>query len=148
MSRTDVSDMSGKDTPDPEKELDVDRDIEKQIEPLPLSPAAQDKTVPTEEKDPSLVEFDGPGDPDNPKNWTARRRIIISALMGLMTFVVTFSSSIFAVAIEPVAKEYNVSTVVSTLGVTLFLLVSAVITTDLLANLHHINSTRVSSWVR
>lgn len=34
----------------------------------------------------------------------------------------TFSSSIFAVAIEPVAEEYNVSTVVATLGVALFLL--------------------------
>ena len=40
-----------------------------------------------------------------------------------MTFVVTFSSSVFAVAIEPVAKEYSIGRVTATLGVSLFLLV-------------------------
>ncbi|KIW71776.1 hypothetical protein PV04_00013 [Phialophora macrospora] len=70
----------------------------------------------------SLVDFDGPDDPENPKNWTKARRWGITISMGLMTFVVTFSSSIYAVAIEPVAKEYHIGYVPSTLGVSLFLL--------------------------
>lgn len=70
---------------------------------------------------PDLVEFDGPDDPDNPKNWTKRRRWIITISGSLLTFTVTFSSSIFSVAIEPVSEQYNVSRVVSTLGVSLFL---------------------------
>ncbi|KAF2102158.1 MFS transporter [Rhizodiscina lignyota] len=69
-----------------------------------------------------LVEFVGPDDPGNPKNWPRGRRWGITVSMGAMTFVVTFSSSIFSVAIPSVAEEYNVGRVVSTLGITLFLL--------------------------
>ncbi|ETI26664.1 hypothetical protein G647_10324 [Cladophialophora carrionii CBS 160.54] len=70
----------------------------------------------------SLVDFDGPDDPENPKNWSKAKRWGITASMGLMTFVVTFASSIYAVAIEPVAREYHIGYVPSTLGVSLFLL--------------------------
>lgn len=71
-----------------------------------------------------LVDFDGPDDPGNPKNWPRGKRWAITTSMGMMTFVVTFASSIFAVAIPEVSEEYNVSVVVATLGVALFLLVS------------------------
>ncbi|EXJ65578.1 hypothetical protein A1O7_01919 [Cladophialophora yegresii CBS 114405] len=70
----------------------------------------------------SLVEFDGPDDPENPKNWSKAKRWGITVSMGLMTFVVTFASSIYAVAIEPVAREFHIGYVPSTLGVSLFLL--------------------------
>ncbi|KXL47678.1 hypothetical protein M433DRAFT_70523 [Acidomyces richmondensis BFW] len=73
-------------------------------------------------KDTSLVEFDGPDDPDNPKNFPTRKKVAITVSMGWMTFVVTFSSSIFAVAIEPVSREFNIGIVTATLGVSLFLL--------------------------
>ncbi|KAF2170976.1 hypothetical protein M409DRAFT_18946 [Zasmidium cellare ATCC 36951] len=73
-------------------------------------------------KDPNLVEFDGPDDPGNPKNWSVKRRAAITISMGWMTFVVTFSSSIFAVAIEPVSQEFGIGSVVATLGVSFFLL--------------------------
>lgn len=70
-----------------------------------------------------LVEFEGPNDPGNPKAWPRPKRWGVTISMGMMTFVVTFASSIFSVAIEPVSKEYHCSTVVSTLGVSLFVLV-------------------------
>jgi len=78
--------------------------------------------APAPVKDASLVEFYGPDDPGNPKNFPTRKKIAITVSMGWMTFVVTFSSSIFAVAIEPVSQEFHVGTVTATLGVTLFLL--------------------------
>jgi MFS transporter, DHA1 family, multidrug resistance protein len=71
-----------------------------------------------------LVTFDGPDDPENPKNFPAARKWIITASMGMCTFVVTFSSSIFSVAVAPVMDEFGISRVVATLGVALFLLVS------------------------
>lgn len=80
--------------------------------------AVQDQEAPSR---PDLVEFDGPDDPGNPKNWSKRRRWVITISGSLLTFTVTFSSSIFSVAIVDVAKEYDVSRVVSTLGVSLFL---------------------------
>lgn len=123
-SKADIKDDSDKGTPEPEKEtLGSERDVEKQGQDESPTPetASPDET---EEVDPSIVEFDGPDDPDNPKNWPARRRAMITISMGLMTFVVTFSSSIFAVAIEPVAAEFDVGIPVATLGVSFFLLVS------------------------
>lgn len=87
-------------------------DVEKATQVVP----AQDSSSRSD-----LVEFDGPDDPDNPKNWSTRRRWIITISGSFLTFTVTFSSSIFSVAIEPVSKQYDVSRVVSTLGVSLFL---------------------------
>lgn len=78
--------------------------------------------APATEEDPNLVVFDGPDDPDNPKNWTARRRIGITISMGMMTFVVTISSSIFASALGPITEEFDIGLVTATLGVALFLL--------------------------
>lgn len=70
-----------------------------------------------------LVEFDGPNDPGNPKNFTKRRKWAITFSVGWLTFVVTFASSIFSVATDSVSQEFDVDRVVSTLGVSLFLLV-------------------------
>jgi DHA1 family multidrug resistance protein-like MFS transporter len=97
----------------------IDQDIEKSDR---VSARADPSTGSPEKQDPNLVEFDGPGDLGNPKNWTVAKRGAATVSMGLMTFVVTFASSIFSVAIERVAEEYNVGTVTSTLGVSLFLL--------------------------
>lgn len=93
----------------------LDRDVEKAAD-------RQQQHSDPPPNDPSLVEFDGPDDPGNPKNWTVRKRVSITVSMGMMTFAVTFSSSIFAVAIEPVSQEFNIGTVTATLGVSLFLL--------------------------
>ncbi|TKA69624.1 hypothetical protein B0A55_06770, partial [Friedmanniomyces simplex] len=101
-----------------------DADIEKRaVQDLPPS-------APPPEKDPNLVEFDGPEDPGNPLNWPVRKRIAITLSMGMMTFVVTFvcqatlpaSSSIFATALAPVSEEFDIGETVATLGVALFLL--------------------------
>ena len=99
-----------------------EKDIEKQTaeEDITQQATTEDETP---QPNPDIVEFDGPDDPDNPKNWTPTRRACITVCMGLMTFVVTFSSSIFAIAIAPVAEEFNVGTPVATLGVSFFLLV-------------------------
>lgn len=96
---------------------DFEVDTEKGRETIvPAPEPAQEST------DPNLVVFDGPDDPGNPKNWSVRRRIVITMSMAMMTFVVTFSSSIFAVAIQPVSEEFHIGTTTATLGVSLFLL--------------------------
>jgi len=65
----------------------LDADVEKQaIQDLPPS-------APPPEKNPDLVEFDGPQDPGNPLNWTVRKRVAITLSMGMMTFVVTFGKA-------------------------------------------------------
>ncbi|KAF5609339.1 uncharacterized protein FSUBG_4132 [Fusarium subglutinans] len=68
---------------------------------------------------------DGPGqtdDPDNPKNWPNRRKWMITVSLGMLTWVVTFASSIFSTATRPAAEEFGVSVEVMTLGTSLFVL--------------------------
>lgn len=69
-----------------------------------------------------LVVFNGANDPDNPKNWTTKRRWAITISMGLLVFTVTFASSIFSVNIRVVEEKFNVELVTATLGVALFVL--------------------------
>ena len=69
--------------------LDLPEILEKETEsPIPVhyvsSPGRND-----------LVEFEGSDDPENPKNWPTSKKWAITASMGGMTFVVTFSSSVY-----------------------------------------------------
>lgn len=75
-----------------------------------------------------FIDFEGPNDPGNPKNWTTTRRWAITLSMGSLVFTVTFASSIFSVNIGVVKELFNVSTVTSTLGVALFVLVGSCVT--------------------
>ncbi|KAK5737683.1 hypothetical protein LTR17_006545 [Elasticomyces elasticus] len=105
-----VEKSDGEHTP-PTDDTDIEKDATSDLPP----------SAPPE-VDPNLVVFDGPDDPGNPLNWPVRKRIAITLSMGMMTFVVTFSSSIFATALQPVAEEFNIGETVATLGVALFLL--------------------------
>ena len=122
----------------------VDKEIEKEVDsPIESSTSSQnaEKDIEKEAGDPirkmdtrrtaggtkeewpdNLVDFEGPDDPGDPQNWSKKRRWIITVSMAMMVFVVTFASSIYSVAIDATAKEYHIGTVVSTLGVSLFLL--------------------------
>lgn len=79
-----------------------------------------------EEHDPNLITWDGPDDPDNPMNWPKKKKWIITVVLGLMTFVVTFASSVFSTATVEVAELYGVSEEVGVLGTSLFVLGFAV----------------------
>lgn len=70
--------------------------------------------------DTNLVVLEGPDDPLNPQNIPAKWKWIYAALLGALTFVVTFSSSVFSTVIGQTATEYHVSEEVMTLGTALF----------------------------
>jgi hypothetical protein len=77
-----------------------------------------------EERDPNLVHWDGPDDPDNPMNWSKPLKWYITMMMSFLTFCITFSSSIFSQATLVTAEEFGVSQDVTTLATTLVLVVS------------------------
>lgn len=99
-----------------DEDVAADRGITQQDAP------AQD--VP--KKDPNLIEWDGPDDPGNPMNWSKTKKWTTTLMLGIMTFCVTFASSGFSNATVPTAVEYGVSTEVTTLGTSLFVLGFAV----------------------
>lgn len=93
--------------PTPQEDTDVES---AQNQPLPEKPV---------QKDPNLVEWDGPDDPENPQNLPTWRKWVITASMSTMTVWITFASSVFASATQVVAKEYDVSPEVTVLGTSL-----------------------------
>ncbi|ORY05798.1 citrinin biosynthesis transporter CtnC [Clohesyomyces aquaticus] len=99
-----------------EDQRDANGDLEKGSDDV----APADGEQPQRQND--LVEFDGPNDLGNPKNWTTKRRWGITLSMGSLVFTVTFASSIFSVNIGVVQEKFGVSTVTATLGVALFVL--------------------------
>jgi len=98
------------------------RDIEK--EAAGISAAADDKRKP--EKDPNLVEWDGPDDPENPQNWPTWKKWLITMTLSTMTVWITFASSVFSTATLATAEEFHVSTEVTTLGTSLVVFVSLI----------------------
>lgn len=73
-------------------------------------------------KDPNIVEWDGPDDPENPMNFPRWKKWMITVMMGVMTFCITFASSVFSTATQATAREFGVSPEVMTLGTSLFVL--------------------------
>ncbi|WPH03095.1 putative mfs multidrug protein [Acrodontium crateriforme] len=109
----------------PEKEEDLpsniedepEVDVEKQQSPSPALAAASD-----EENDPNLITWSGPDDPENPMNWPKSKKWLVTMVLGSVTFVCTFASSVFSTATVITSEKFHVSTEVMTLGTSLFVL--------------------------
>ncbi|PWY79746.1 MFS multidrug transporter [Aspergillus heteromorphus CBS 117.55] len=96
-----------------DKELEQDGyDIE--AAPQPHSEKANEPS-----KDPNLVEWDGPDDPENPLNMPYMRKWISTMAFAFMTMWVTFASSVFSTATAVTAEEFDVSEEVMILGTSL-----------------------------
>ncbi|KAK4233989.1 major facilitator superfamily domain-containing protein [Achaetomium macrosporum] len=69
-----------------------------------------------------VVEFDGPDDPLHAQNWPLRKKLLTAAMLGFTTMTAAFGSSIFSSATVAVGVEFGVSSEVSLLGVSLYVL--------------------------
>ncbi|KAL8845957.1 MAG: hypothetical protein Q9221_008919 [Calogaya cf. arnoldii] len=76
------------------------RDLE-----APLEKKKSSKSV----KDPNLVTWDGPDDPQNPKNWSTKQRWAATIVVSSFTFISPVSSSMVAPAISTIASEFNIT---------------------------------------
>ncbi|KAJ4418219.1 hypothetical protein N0V82_005693 [Gnomoniopsis sp. IMI 355080] len=96
-----------------------------------------DKPLPPRLPDPEeyTVDFDGENDPIHPYNWTRSNnclasdwkidtedRLFTSILVCSGTWIVSFTSAIFAPGIDSASEEFDVSNEVGTLGTTLYVL--------------------------
>ena len=118
-------------------EAEADVDIANGNSPSPpvVHPAAA-------KVDPNIVEWTGPDDPENPMNWSFAKKMRITTVTALMTFCVSFASSVFSTASEATAYRFHKSLEVMILGVSLYVLgfsfgmcsLSHVLALELLAN--------------
>ncbi|KAF9261630.1 MFS polyamine transporter [Marasmius fiardii PR-910] len=59
-----------------------------------------------------IVDWDGPDDPENPKNWTFKRKWAATAIVSLFTFISPVSSSMIAPASSRAAQDFGVTNTV------------------------------------
>ena len=72
--------------------------------------------------DPNVITFKGKDDPENPMNWKTAKKWRVTILLAMMTFSVTFASSVFSTATVQTSAQFGVSSEVMTLGTSLFVL--------------------------
>ena len=69
-----------------------------------------------------VVSWYGPDDPENPMNFSQAKKWWITIILALVTFCVSFASSVFSTATVVTAAKFHVSTEVMILGVSLYVL--------------------------
>src|SRR4051794_17220204 len=69
-----------------------------------------------------LVSWNGSQDPQNPMNWSPRRKTLVVAALCCISFSASLSSSVFAPAALAVAAEFGVGEEVAILGISLYVL--------------------------
>ncbi|KAH8657695.1 major facilitator superfamily domain-containing protein [Xylariales sp. PMI_506] len=69
-----------------------------------------------------VVDWDGPDDPENPQNWSVKRKSSIAVLICMYTFSVYVGSSIYAPAETQIMEEFQVGPTASSLGLALYVL--------------------------
>ncbi|KAK0614862.1 putative MFS transporter [Bombardia bombarda] len=72
--------------------------------------------------EPNAMQWDGPGDPENPKNFSLFKRTYITVMLALLVFMVAFASSVMSPTTEKLAEEFHLSSEVCILATALFVL--------------------------
>ncbi|KAK3718324.1 hypothetical protein LTR37_005137 [Vermiconidia calcicola] len=62
---------------------------------------------PEEPRDPNVVDWDGPDDPQNPYNWPASKKWSNIAILSFLTLLTPLASSMFAPGVPDVIEEFN-----------------------------------------
>lgn len=115
-----------------ETNIDVSREVSRRltgsaakIDPNAVIPSmGMNKQLPEMLPDPAdyTVSWNGPDDPEHPHNWNITKKVIQCAIIGFNTFNIAFGSAIFAEAVLPLSEIYHVHYVVTTLGVSLYVM--------------------------
>lgn len=106
-----------------ERDLDLEQGQQPQAE-LEKSRTARSNRS---RQDTKLVQWDGPDDPDNPKNWPNKKKWAATVTVSLFTFISPVSSSMVAPALSSIAADFNITDeVLSQLTLSIFVLAYAV----------------------
>jgi multidrug resistance protein len=74
-------------------------------------------------RDPNIVDWDGPDDPENPLNWTKKRKVSATVSIALITLLTPLGSSMFAPGVGQLVQDFHItSTELSSFVVSVYLL--------------------------
>jgi hypothetical protein len=78
-------------------------------------------------RDPTLVDWEGPDDIENPKNWSIKRKWAATFVVSAFTFISPVSSSMVAPALSKVAEDFHITNETETaLVLSIFVLAYAI----------------------
>lgn len=86
-----------------------------ELEQLPVSEGQET------DGEPLIVEF-RKDDPSNPLNWSRERKWLITTIVTLSVFAITFTSSAYAESSDEIIGQFQISTELFIVGVSLFVL--------------------------
>jgi hypothetical protein len=104
------------------------KDVEKNAQSRAHSTHTDERTLsgdaPADEpRDPNIVDWEGPEDPENPQNWTPKRKWGIIASLGAITLITPLASSFFAPGVPQVMRSFNeTSNVMASFVVSVYIL--------------------------
>ncbi|KAI0156551.1 MFS transporter [Xylariaceae sp. FL1272] len=78
------------------------------------------KVDPEKGRDYYIVDWYGPNDPENPRNWSKPKKFFVTFEICFLTFSVYIGSAIYTAGLQSAAHHFHVSEVAATLGLTLF----------------------------
>ncbi|GMM58102.1 hypothetical protein DAKH74_047180 [Maudiozyma humilis] len=111
--------------------ITTDSDIESSIDSFPDSQSTADSIAKKDEaneqdkeisRDPYLVDWNGPNDPENPQNWNNSRKYFTMFQIMLLTAVTYMGASIYTPGEMEIREEFGVGHVVATLNLSLYVL--------------------------
>ncbi|QKX62008.1 uncharacterized protein TRUGW13939_09164 [Talaromyces rugulosus] len=103
------------------KEQDVDLESQQPLEKLGAAGSN------TPQQDSKLVTWDGPNDPEKPKNWPSSRKWSVMLIVSLYTFISPVSSTMVAPALTYIGDDFNIkSEVLLELTLSIFILAYAI----------------------
>lgn len=65
-------------------------------------------------QDPNMVSWEGPDDPENPKNWALKRKWIATVVVSMFTFISPVASSMVAPALPQIEQDLGITNTVET----------------------------------
>lgn len=97
----------------PEKDIEKEgasRGVSTRTTPIPSLRGNSKLELETEEQEnPNVVGWDGPDDPENPLNWSNKRKWAAIGMVSVVTFLTPLGSSIFAPGVPLVMEEFHSS---------------------------------------
>lgn len=133
LNSVEPSDNSSSETAAPVEEVrdgivnERDVDLEKGNQPEAGLEKAKSARSNRSRRDSKVVNWNGPDDPENPKNWPNKKKWAATVTVSLFTFISPVSSSMVAPALSSIAADFNITDqVLSQLTLSIFVLAYAV----------------------
>lgn len=107
------------DFPLEQPKIKTGRDEEERGVAFPAENSLRDESI---QKEITLITWYSDTDPENPQNWSLRKKLWVSFILLIYSFSVYVGSSLYTASIPGLVKMFNIGEVVASLGLSLYVI--------------------------